>query len=160
MSTMLDLVKERDKLKKEYEYIITRYDDMCYNCDECKEQRLDLISKESDVNRRISEIEDKLSKIDSGEKSKKFKKFNDLESESILKIINDETDMNLVKCNKLFTNETDSELHGLELFDTGFFESDMRKLLNYFKSCDFSILFSKKDKDLIIITFNLDKWED
>lgn len=157
---MLDLVKERDKLKNEYEYLITRYDDMCYNCDECKEQRWDLISKESDVKRRISEIEDKLSKIDSGEKNKKLEEFKDLESEKILKILNSEINLNLVKVNKLYTNENDSELHGLELFDTGFFESDMRKLLNYFKGCDFSVLLSLRDDGLIIINFNLESWEE
>lgn len=162
MSTMLDLAEERDKLKKEYEYIITRYDDMCYNCDECKEQRLDLISKESDVNRRISEIEDKLSKIDSGERNKKLKEFAKLKSEEIRNEINKETGCSIITVRKLWSCDL-KELVGLELYDFDFFPREIKSILKYFKNCNYGVFTpNEKDSDvgdMIYLNIDIKNWD-
>lgn len=162
MSTMLDLVKERDKLKEEYEYLIERHDDMCYNCDECKEQREDLICKESDVNRRISEIEDKLSKIDSGERNKKLKEFAKLEPEEILKQINKETKCSIIELRKLWKDESFSEIVGLELYYYCYFPRDIKNLSKYFKNCEFGFFIPHNgdcDEDgMICLNIDIRNW--
>ena len=161
MSTMLDLAKERDKLKKEYECVLMSFDAMCSDCP--NEQRSDLNHRQFEIERRLREIDETLSKIDSGERNKKLKKFAKLEPEEILKQINKETKCSIIELQKLWRDESFSEIVGLKLYYYCYFPQDIKNLSKYFKNCEFGFFIPHEgdcDEDgMICLDIDIRNWE-
>ena len=162
MSTMLDLAKERDKLKKEYECVLMSFDAMCSDCP--NEQRKDLNHRQFEIERRLREIDETLSKIDSGERNKKLKEFAKLKSEEIRNEINKETGCSIITVRKLWSCDL-KELVGLELYDFDFFSrEEIKSILKYIKNCDYGVFTpNEKDSDvgdMIYLNIDIRNWEE
>lgn len=161
MSTMLDLAEERDKLKEEYECVLMSFDAMCSDCP--NEQRKDLNHRQFEIERRLREIDETLSKIDSGERNKKLKEFAKLKSEEIRNEINKETGCSIITVRKLWSCDL-KELVGLELYDFDFFPREIKSILKYFKNCDYGVFTpNEKDSDvgdMIYLNIDIRNWEE
>lgn len=160
MSTMLDLAEERDKLKKEYECVLMSFDAMCSDCP--NEQRKDLNHRQFEIERRLREIDETLSKIDSGERNKKLKEFAKLKSEEIRNEINKETGCSIITVRKLWSCDL-KELVGLELYDFDFFPREIKSILKYFKNCNYGVFTpNEKDSDvgdMIYLNIDIRNWD-
>lgn len=160
MSTMLDLAEERDKLKKEYECVLMSFDAMCSDCP--NEQRKDLNYRQFEIERRLREIDETLSKIDSGERNKKLKEFAKLKSEEIRNEINKETGCSIITVRKLWSCDL-KELVGLELYDFDFFPREIKSILKYFKNCNYGVFTpNEKDSDvgdMIYLNIDIRNWD-
>lgn len=160
MSTMLDLAEERDKLKEEYECVLMSFDAMCSDCP--NEQRKDLNHRQFEIERRLREIDETLSKIDSGERNKKLKEFAKLKSEEIRNEINKETGCSIITVRKLWSCDL-KELVGLELYDIDFFPREIKSILKYFKNCNYGVFTpNEKDSDvgdMIYLNIDIRNWD-